>query len=60
MQIILSKNECEIIYESMLTEITEQTVQNKLDDRRGRSVEYGTKRFNELEELIKRFKPYVQ
>ena len=58
MQIILDKKECFIIYEALLTEITEQTKEMRLSEFKGRG-EHESKYIEEISSLIKRFTPYV-
>ena len=60
MQIILSKEECETIHESLLTEKAEAMRDYKADEIRGRDLKYADKRLQGVNNLLKRFFPYVE
>ena len=59
MQIILSRTECEIIFESLITELREAMVDQANDDRRGRDLKYTQKRIDEVKAVQERLLPYV-
>ena len=60
MQIILLKEECELIYESLLTERAENHSQLLRDKSRGRDLKYAQKNIDDVDALIDRFRPYVK
>ncbi len=60
MQIILSSEECEVIYDALITELEEMTDKLKFDESVGRelSVKLDKEYIEKIEQLIYRFKPY--
>ena len=60
MQIILDKDECEVIYDALVTELEEMTKKLKFDESVGRelSVKLDKEYIEKIEQLIYRFKPY--
>ena len=60
MQIILSDEEIDIIYEALITERREALIDISNDERRGRDTAYRIKTKKDIENLQKRFEPYAK
>ncbi len=61
MQIILNREECEVILDALITELEEMKNELKFDQEVGRdlSVKLDFEYIEKIEQLIKRFEPYL-
>ena len=60
MQIILSREEIQVINDALLTEKKEAQRDYIADERRGRDLKYVNKRIEKINALMKRFEPYIK
>ena len=62
MQIILTKEECEIIHEALITETDLYKNELYYDERRGLhdAVKHDKEMLYKIEQLMKRFEPYLK
>jgi len=60
MQIILTQEECQIIHEALITEHREMCEELKRDARLGRDIRHLNEMLYKIEQLMKRFEPYLK